>query len=142
MNIVLKSMQTENPNFVELLFLDTDTQESLGKITYNINEKDAHINYTYLKPEYRRMGILKKSINSILCDMKCKGANKVFLHTISDEAREAWSKLGFKEISDDEIKEAEKQWIKYTDVLSELSDSLKRTAMKKELEEICLCCDK
>lgn len=146
MNITLKSMQTEDSDITELLFLDTDTQESLGKITYSIIKKDAHINYTYLKPEYRRMGILKKSLNSILCDMKCKGATNAYLHTITEEAREAWSKLGFKEISENEIKEAEKRWTKYdyttTDVLSELGESLKRTAMKKELEEICLCCDK
>ena len=145
MNIELKSMQTEDKNITELLFLNTDTKESLGKITYSISGKDAHINYTYLKPEYRRMGILKKSLNTILCDMKCKGANKVFLHTISDDAREAWSALGFKEISEKEIKEAEKAWRKLgypADIYKELGESLKITAMKKELEEICLCCDK
>lgn len=143
MEIKLIPMQNEDSDITELLFFDVDTQKSLGKITYNIYGKDAHINYTYLKPEYRRMGILKKSLNSILCDMKCKGATKVYLHTINEEARAAWSKLGFKEISENEIKEAEKRYIKYgyntTDVLSELGESLKRTAMKKELEEICLC---
>lgn len=95
--VSLKSIPTGIDDEIEFSFFDESTEENIGKITYDINNrnKKAKINYTYLIPEKRREGILKSLLDEILCNMQCSGMKKVELHTITEDATKAWEKLGF-----------------------------------------------
>lgn len=122
--VSLKSIPTGVDDEVEFAFFDESIEENIGKITYDLNNrnKKAKINYTYLITERRREGILKSLIDEILCNMQCSGMKKVELHTITEDATKAWEKLGF------EIIGTEKD-ISGTNI----------TYMEKELKEKCDC---
>ena len=95
--VSLKSIPTDIVDNVEFAFFDEISKENIGKIEYDLNNrnKKAKINYTYLIPERRREGILKSLLDEILCNMQCSGMKKVELHTITEDATKAWEKLGF-----------------------------------------------
>lgn len=92
--------RSKEGNTIDFSFIDTSNNDVAGHLMYDINkkEKTAFIHSSYLFPEYRRKGILKRSIDNILCDIKCEGADTVKLHVLTDEAKEAWNKLGFFEL--------------------------------------------
>lgn len=94
MNISIKNRGKNNYEFI-----DNDTGEIIGFIDYTVSNvsRSSFIHSIYIKPEYRQLGILKSKFDQIICDMKCKGAEKVELYTISDSAKDVWKKLGFKE---------------------------------------------
>ncbi len=121
MNISIKKRGKDNYEFV-----DNDTGEGIGFIDYTVSNisKSSFIHSIYIKPEYRQLGILKSKFNQILCDMKCKGAEKIELYTISESAKDVWRKLGFKEKY-----EYEEDGIQKTEMVYDIS----------KLEETCLC---
>ncbi len=125
--VSLKSIPTGVDDEVEFAFFDKSIEENIGKITYDLNNrnKKAKINYTYLIPEKRREGILKSLLDEILCNMQCSGMKKVELHTITDDATKAWEKLGF-EITGNE---------------KDISGTM-FTYMEKKLSEECDCSKK
>ena len=97
LKVSLKSIPTGIDDEVEFSFFDENTEENIGKITYDLHKKSkkAKINYTYLIPERRREGILKSLLDEILCNMQCSGMKKAELHTITEDATKAWERLGF-----------------------------------------------
>lgn len=123
-NVSLKRIPTGIDDEVEFSFFDEDTEENIGKITYDLNKvsKKAKINYTYLIQERRREGILKSLIDEILCNMQCSGMKKVELHTITEDATKAWEKLGFEK----------------TAIEKDISGTT-FTYMEKKLSEECDC---
>lgn len=92
--------KSKEDNTVDFSFIDTSNNDVVGHLKYDINgkEKTAFIHDTYLFPEYREKGILKNFIDDILCDIKCQGADTATLHILTDEAKDAWKKLGFIEL--------------------------------------------
>ncbi|MDO9353864.1 MAG: GNAT family N-acetyltransferase [Solirubrobacteraceae bacterium] len=122
--VSLKSIPTGIDDEVEFSFFDEDTQENIGKITYDLHKvsKKAKINYTYLIPERRREGILKSLLDEILCNIQCSGMKKVELHTITEDATKAWERLGFETIGTE------------TDI-----SGTAFTYMEKKLQEKCDC---
>ena len=97
---VIKIPKNKEKTDIDLVFVDDDSKEVVGHCNYLITNKEGKIYDTYLYPNYRGKKIMSMYINDILCDMKCMGALKVKLDTLSDEARIIWEKFGFIQINE------------------------------------------
>ena len=89
--------KSKEDDTIDFSFINTSNNEIVGHLKSDINKKDktAFIHSTYLFPEYRGRGILKGSINDILCGIKNEGVNKATLIASEYEAG-IWRKFGFK----------------------------------------------
>ncbi len=92
---VLKIYKNKEKTDIDLVFINNETKEIVGHCNYSVENKEGLIYDTYLFPDYRRKGILSTYINDILCDIKCMGATKVKINTLSDEVSKIWEKFGF-----------------------------------------------
>ncbi len=97
---ILKIYKNKEKMDIDLVFIDDDVKEIVGHCNYLVENNEGLIYDTYLFPDYRRKGIMTTHINDILCDMKCMGAFKVKLHTLSNDACEIWKRFGFTETNE------------------------------------------
>jgi len=94
---IIRIPKNKEKTDIDLTFIDTDTKEIVGHCNYSVLDKKGLIYDTYLYPNYRNKKIMSTYINDILCDIKCMGADKVRLHTLSNEAYSIWERFGFKQ---------------------------------------------
>ena len=94
---VIRIPKNKEKTDIDLTFVDVDVKEVVGHCNYSVSDKEGLIYDTYFYPDYRNKKIMSTYINNILCDIKCMGADKVMLHTLSDEAYAIWERFGFKQ---------------------------------------------
>jgi len=106
--IRIQRMYDTMKDSARLEYIDRSTGDVIGYINYKVwdepvedledrtvMEKQGRLSDIVLDIKYQKQGILTDSIDRILCDMKCMGAEKkVTLY--SQSPFEVWEKFGFK----------------------------------------------
>lgn len=115
-NISLKKSFDSIRNAIHIDFIDKNTKNKVGQLEYQVKNKKAEISNTYMFPEYRYKGILKKFFPNIAKDIRCNGADKIELTVLNLDAKAAWKSLGFEEVNKNkmsrDISEIESKCIK------------------------------
>ena len=102
-NISLKKSFDATRNSIRIDFIDKNTNDKAGQLEYQVKNKKAEISNTYMFPEYRDKGILKKFFPNITKDIRCNGADKIELTVLSLDAKTAWKQLGFEDINENKM---------------------------------------
>lgn len=90
---VLLNERIEN-NVTIIDFID-NLGDKIGQLVYEIIDNKATIHDTFIYPDYRRKGILKTHLPTILSKINQQGINLIELSTLNEEAKTAWTRLGF-----------------------------------------------
>jgi GNAT superfamily N-acetyltransferase len=90
MNISL-SERTEN-NITTIDFIDNSI-DKVGQLVFEILDNKAIIYDTYIYPDYRKKGILKTHLHTILSRIKKYGVTHLELSVLNEEAKLAWMHL-------------------------------------------------
>lgn len=111
-NIIIER-QYDATDTSKLNFIDQSTKKVIGYINYKvwdipviledgneIMEDQGRISDMVLDEDYQKMGILTDIIDRVLCDLKCKGAEKRV--TLSSQCPpKVWEKFGFRKTDEE-----------------------------------------
>lgn len=92
---VCLNQRTEN-NVTIIEFID-HFGNKIGQLIYEIINDKAVIHDTYIYPDYRKKGILKSYLPILISKVKRHRVTSINLSILSEEARIAWTHLGFTE---------------------------------------------
>lgn len=84
---------------VTIEIVDKDKQEKAGQLRYIVKESVAEVFDTYLFPGYRRQKIMSSLIKKIIPELRVSGVSKIRLQYLSEDARIAWERMGFRHAS-------------------------------------------
>ena len=84
-------------NTLTIIDFINSSGEKIGQLEYEIIDNRAVIQNTFIYPDYRNRGILKTHFPVILSMINQNHVHSITLFAYNDDARVAWSRLGFTE---------------------------------------------
>ncbi len=96
-DIMLNKKTEDNITTIEFI---NNYGDKIGQLMFEIIGDTAKIYNVFLYPEYRRKNILKSHFPTIISMIKDNYIRIIELSVLSNDAKNAWARLGFTEIAD------------------------------------------